>query len=793
MDEIEKFGLKKRLYNLNNSLFENIEELKGTIIPILETISETFPDYTKHNIDHSERVIKNLNLIISEKLMNELNEYEIFFLLAAAYLHDIGMANLEIKKDNEMIKKLSEEEKKNHIRDNHHILSEEFINKEYRGISIKDHHQAGIIGKLCRGHRKIDIESYNTDFIYRDNPINLAFLTIFLQIADELDISFDRIPMTDGSIILPADKVSREHWEAHLTIAGVNISENDPLTIKASAVCKDPKIHRTLKRLETKINYQIGYLPHFIKRYRKCIRELPRDFKIEIEPVGYTPYDFKFSLESNQLIELLKENKLYSNEEVAIRELLKNALDACKYKEQICLDEGRLYSAQIFYKLSDDKSELIVEDNGIGMNLDIIDRYFTKIGRSFYNTFLSSESFNFTPVSELGIGVLSYFLLANKIVIETKMDDSDPISIEIVDISDYFIVREGSRKDSGTAIKLLLKDQVKDKIEFSVFTYYRTYATGTGEGYYYPDRLYLVDSIEKYATHVSFPIRVVHDVFEEEIKNKDYSLDYSSKEYYLHQKSFNFDYAEGRITFFLNKSFQEKKQMSFNVKYNNSYPFSQIPNLISYEGIFVQNYLDLEVFLPNFVMYDLNFRNNAIDLNLARDRIVVNDKFKIIKEKLESFLIEELTVFLKKIQDESVTEKQNYRSVINEFFRNRISSYLPYIAYSVSTPLVHSKSFKETFREFYFFKLFSDGNFNYKKIKELSMPIEEFEVIFTTKENGDENIKSIIVDWEEYDNSKAYIISYYDLIWSTLFDDCTQFYIDLEEKTVKVREKPNFM
>jgi len=791
LNGLTKIGLKKRLYALDTTLSENIEKLKDIVTPILETISDTFPDYTKHNIDHSEQVIKNLNLIISEKLIHALNEYEIFFLLAAAYLHDIGMAKLEIKEDIESIKKLSKEETKDYVRDNHHIFSEKFVNERYRDVSIKDHHQAGIIGKLCRGHRTIDITGYTTDFFYLDKPINLALLTTFLQIADELDICFDRIPMTNGSIILPEDKVSREYWETHLTVAGVGISEDDPLTIIASAVCKDHRIHRTLKRLESKTNHQIDNLPHFIKHYRKWIRELPRDFIIEIESVGYTPYDFKFSLENNQLIELLKENKLYSTEEVAIRELLINALDACKYKEQICLDEDRQYTPQISYKLSDNKSDLIVEDNGIGMNFDIIERYFTKIGRSFYNTFLSSESFNFTPVSEFGIGILSYFLLANKIVIETKMDDSDPICIEIEDLSDYFIVREGSRKDSGTAIRLLLKDQVKDTIEFSSFIYYRAYATGTGEETYYYNRLYLVDSIEKYATHISIPIRVTHNYYKEKIKRRSYKLEYLPENYYLHQKIFNTSFVEGRITFFLNKSFQEKNQTSFLVKYNKFYPFSQIPNLISYEGIFVQNYLDLNVFLPNFVMYDLNFKNRTIDLNLARDSILYNEKYDVIKENLEIFLLEELRKFLKKIDEESVKENRNYKSIINEFFRIRISGYLPYITYSVTTSLVHSKSFNELFREFYYFKLFSDGNFKYRNFKELPAPIKEFEVILTNKETDDEDIKSILIDWDEYNISKEYIISYYDLIWSTLFDECTQFYIDFDDNTVKVRKKLN--
>lgn len=39
----------------------------------------------------------------------------------------------------------------------------------------------------------------------------------------------------------------------------------DPLTIKCSAKCEDPNIHRTLKRLESKINKQINELSEYIR------------------------------------------------------------------------------------------------------------------------------------------------------------------------------------------------------------------------------------------------------------------------------------------------------------------------------------------------------------------------------------------------------------------------------------------------------------------------------------------------------------------------------------------------
>ena len=65
--------------------------LKTVITPELEKITEIFPEYTKHDITHSENIIENLTIIISDKLKEDLNEFEIYFLLCSTYLHDVGM------------------------------------------------------------------------------------------------------------------------------------------------------------------------------------------------------------------------------------------------------------------------------------------------------------------------------------------------------------------------------------------------------------------------------------------------------------------------------------------------------------------------------------------------------------------------------------------------------------------------------------------------------------------------------------------------------------------------------
>ena len=68
---------------------------------------------------------------------------------------------------------------------------------------------------------------------------------------------------------------------------------------------------------------------------------------------------------------------LYGDPLVALRELLQNSVDAVRYRESLEKREGNGYRPTIEVSLTND--ELIVEDNGIGMDEEIFKNYFMKV------------------------------------------------------------------------------------------------------------------------------------------------------------------------------------------------------------------------------------------------------------------------------------------------------------------------------------------------------------------------------------------------------------------------------
>ena len=142
----------------------------------------------------------------------------------------------------------------------------------------------------------------------------------------------------------------------------------------------------------------------------------------------------RFELDRSRIIELLMGQQLYGESWPALRELYQNALDACRYRraqEALASKDGRLpsglpYLGQIEFRFGKTKTgRRYVEcvDDGIGMDERHLRRLFSRAGQSFADSheFHIDQSrwdeagIPFYRNSRFGIGVLSYFMLAEEL------------------------------------------------------------------------------------------------------------------------------------------------------------------------------------------------------------------------------------------------------------------------------------------------------------------------------------------------------------------------------------------
>ena len=134
-----------------------------------------------------------------------------------------------------------------------------------------------------------------------------------------------------------------------------------------------------------------------------------------------------FQTEVKQLLHLMI-HSLYSNKEIAIRELISNASDAADKLRFEALNDNKLYEGESELKISvdyDKKNRTIsISDNGIGMSRDDIVENIGTIARSGTKEFLTKLSGDQAKdahlIGQFGVGFYSAFIVADKVTLETR-------------------------------------------------------------------------------------------------------------------------------------------------------------------------------------------------------------------------------------------------------------------------------------------------------------------------------------------------------------------------------------
>ena len=193
---------------------------------------------------------------------------------------------------------------------------------------------------------------------------------------------------------------------------------------------------------------------------------------------------------------------LYGDKSLFVRELLQNSLDALRLRKALkaLSDEIWTEGAVELRHYLDGNGRSVVEctDNGCGMDLDIIERYFGRVGRSYYrsneferlNARFQKAGVSFDPCSRFGIGFMSVFMVSDEIEVYTRKQGGEPYVIEIKGLSDLFVIRKGTDEQPvGTTVRAYERNQPPAYDSLS-------------------DVIRLVETSSAYAIACEFPVRV---------------------------------------------------------------------------------------------------------------------------------------------------------------------------------------------------------------------------------------------------------------------------------------------
>lgn len=372
------------------------------------------------------------------------------------------------------------------IRQTHADRAREIIDKDWNGkIVFRDTDLTVEFAQICFSHNEDALSLLDLDKNFLCGSSNYACLPligVILRLSDILDFDGKRTPPILYSHLYVRHPISLNEWNKHRAVEAWEIS---PDLIQFNAKCKHPAIEASIHSFCDLIDHELSVCNNISLTLNEFNKGLRRDitlkfpFKVNREKIRtetdirnkpkYIYRDTKFSLSKRQVIDLLMGTKLYGNPDVALRELLQNSIDACLLREAQEKKWGNNYRPEITVKYYTDGDEIILEidDNGTGMDQYIIDNYYSKVGSSFYKSTdfynLKSESnADFTPTSRFGIGILSCFMVADTLIVDTKRvlaphKSSDPLNITVEGQESIFWIKEGVREIPGTTTRLILR------------------------------------------------------------------------------------------------------------------------------------------------------------------------------------------------------------------------------------------------------------------------------------------------------------------------------------------------
>lgn len=215
-----------------------------------------------------------------------------------------------------------------------------------------------------------------------------------------------------------------------------------------------------------------------------------------------------FKTESKRLLELMI-HSIYTHREIFARELISNASDAIDKYHVLSLSDDKLPRRSdyaITIDLNKKKRQFIISDNGIGMTHDELINNLGTIAASGSRQFLdkiSDEKLKTEAelIGQFGVGFYSAFMVAKKVVVDTKSPYSDKAYRFASDGTESYTIEEIEKDTVGTTITLTLRDN-KDEDSYDEFL--ETYR--------------IEQLVKKYSDYIRYPIQME---VEEEVQKMD--------------------------------------------------------------------------------------------------------------------------------------------------------------------------------------------------------------------------------------------------------------------------------
>lgn len=449
-----------------HSYLAGIEHICNYGIERALTIRDSFPMYTLHDETHICNVLHIMANLLGDKIQ-QLSRDEAAILILSACCHDIGMSysdeeKASILEDSYRINKYLEENCGEYVRayaggKDKPDMTDDIIQNYLRSVH---HERVGELlyeidwpeileGKVDREELIRVCQSHGRHVSTLDEldalpALDLRFCAILLRLADILDFDTSRAPQAVYNYCGFDKKkdnnarISKKEWKKHMASHGFdfdNVTESAyPYILNYHATSKTIQIEQAINTYLDWVDQELTDCNRQLRRFAGTWQDfvLPMKIKRNIRAEGYLSGQYRLTLDHSRILELFAGKELYNSPTVFVRELLQNAIDAVRTREQLDKNLPAGWHPQINIRtwIENGFRWFRIEDNGTGMTEDIIMNYLLKVGCSYYTSDLFEQDKirckanpDFTPISQFGIGILSCFMgdeRTNQIEISTK-------------------------------------------------------------------------------------------------------------------------------------------------------------------------------------------------------------------------------------------------------------------------------------------------------------------------------------------------------------------------------------
>ena len=175
----------------------------------------------------------------------------------------------------------------------------------------------------------------------------------------------------------------------------------------------------------------------------------------------------QISVQTENIFPIIKQF-LYSDQEILLRELFSNAVDASSKLRTLSskgIFKGELGDMTIDIILDVENKTLTIKDRGIGMTEEEVQKYLNQVAFSSAAEFLEQYKDEASVIGHFGLGFYSAFMVADKVEVNTRSHTDTPGVKWICFGNPEYEIEAVEKEDRGSEIVLHISEDSKEFLE----------------------------------------------------------------------------------------------------------------------------------------------------------------------------------------------------------------------------------------------------------------------------------------------------------------------------------------